>query len=152
MNNWTFSESDLEICSNPNATVTCDENWNYRDCGQLRDSKFRNFGCQHSESEIFDFFECSNRKDKKEILFKQPPVPRDTAYEPVNYNQVLNFTDVVIHCGDFDIPWPALKEMAERDSYKKCLLTSGRNTSLLILWQDLKVDFSFKMSPLLTEL
>ena len=90
--------------------------------------------------------------DKKEILFKDPPVPRDTAYEPVNYNQVLNFTDVVIHCGDFDIPWPALKEMAERDNYKKCLLTSGRNTSLLILWQDLKVDFSFKMSPKLTEL
>ena len=144
----------METCADPQRTLnfTCDENWGYKDCGQLKDSQFKNFGCQNVVSETEDFFACSNRMDKQNILFKEPPVPKNRTYQAVNYNVVLNFTDEVIHCGDFDIPWTELKKMEESNGSLKCSLKNGREVSLSELWIDLKTDYSFEMSPKMTKL
>ena len=107
------------------------------------------------DSETLDYFECSNRMDKKNILFKQPPVPKNRTFQADNFNVLLNFTDEVIHCGAFDIKWTELKEMFERDGSKKCPLKplkNGREVSLSDLWFDLLTDYSFRLSPNMTEL
>ena len=62
-----------------------------RDCGQLQDSKYQNYGCQSENSKTLDFFECSNRNDKADILFKNPPVPKQKTFKAANYNEVLEF-------------------------------------------------------------
>jgi len=144
----------LETCADPQRTLnfSCDENWGRKDCGQLKDSQFKNFGCQKVDSETEDFFRCTNRMDKQNILFKQPPVPKNRTQQAVNYNVVLNFTNEVIHCGDFDIAWTELKEMRYRNGSLKCPLKNGREVSLSKLWFDLKRDFSFEMSPKMTQL
>ena len=149
------SKSDLETCADPQRTLnfTCNENYRQKDCGQLKDSQFKNFGCQFVHSETQDYFACANRIDKQNILFKEPPVPKERTWQADNYNVILNFTDEVIHCGDFDIPWTELKKMEESDESLKCRLKNGsREVSLSELWIDLKTDYSFEMSPKMTKL
>ena len=145
-----FSQSDVLTCADPNKTVNCAENWAYKDCGQLHNSKYQNFGCQRENSKTLDYFECSNRNDKADILFKNPPVPKQKSYQAVNYNEVLNFTDQSFFCGQKEINWADFKK--HWWSNEKCLLKNGENVKLCNLLIDLKRDYSFEMSPKLTEL
>ena len=143
-----FSKSDVLTCADPNKTVNCAENWGYKDCGQLHNSKYQNYGCQLENSKTRDYFECSNRNDKADILFKNPPVPKQKSYQAVNYNEVLNFTDKSFFCGQQEISWT----MANSHGNEKCLLKNGEYVTLFDLIYDLRTDYSFKMSPKLTEL
>ena len=145
----------METCADPQqrtVNFTCDENWGYKDCGQLKDYQFKNFGCQQVDSETKDYFECTNRMDKQKILFKEPPVPKNRTYQAVKYNVVLNFTNEVIHCGDLDISWTELKEMRYRDGSLKCPLKNGKEVSLSQLWLQLLQDYSYRLSPKMNEL
>ena len=119
-----------------------------KDCGQLQDFKFQNFGCQYDYIKTDDFFECANRNDKVDILFKNPPVPKQKSYQAVNYNEVLNFTDKSFFCGQQEMSWT----MAISHGNEKCLLKNGEYVTLFDLIYDLRTDYSFKMSPKLTEL
>ena len=121
-----------------------------KDCGQLQDFKFQNFGCQYDYIKTHDFFECANRNDKVDILFKNPPVPKQKSYQAVNYNEVLNFTDQSFFCGQQEISWADFKK--HWWSNEKCLLKNGENVTLSDLDTALRTDYSFKMSPKLTEL
>ena len=145
-----FSESDLLTCADPNKTVNCTENWKGKDCGQLQDSKFQNYGCQSEESKTGDFFECTNRNDKVDILFKNPPVPKEKSSQGVNYNDVLNFNNKSFFCGQQNISWVNFSQ--HWYSNENCLLKNGENVTLSQLSASLLTDYSFKMSPRLTEL
>ena len=147
---FLFSESDVLTCANPKKTVNCAENGFFKDCGQLQDSKFQNYGCQREDSKTYDYFECSNRNDKVDILFKNPPVPKQKSYQAVNYNEVLNFNNQSFFCGQQEISWADFHK--HWFSNEKCLLKNGENVTLSDLDTDLRTDYSFKMSPKLTEL
>ena len=66
---FNFSSSDLLLCSRPNG-INCTENYNVEDCAQRTNSKFKNYGCKLSNGYETDYFGCSNRNDKKEVLFE----------------------------------------------------------------------------------
>ena len=145
-----FSQSDLLTCADPQKTVNCTENWDMKDCGQLKDSKFQNYGCQSENSQTLDYFECSNRKDKEEIIFKNPPVPKEKTWQAVNFNEVLNFTDQGFICGQREISWANFGQ--NWNSNENCLLKNGENMTITQLWGNLIQDYSFKMSPKLNDL
>ena len=145
-----FSKSDVLTCADPNKTVNCAENWRTKDCGQLQGSKYQNFGCQQEESKTIDYFECSNRNDKVDILFKNPPVPKQKSRQAVNYNEVLNFNNQSFFCGQQEISWADFGD--HWNSNEKCLLKNGKNVTIIQLWVHLMTDFSFEMSPKLTKL
>ena len=144
------SESDLLTCADPQKTVNCTENWGYKDCGQIKDSKFQNYGCQHVSSQTSDHFECNNRKDKEEIIFKNPPVPKEKSSQARNFNEVLNFTDEGFICGQREISWADFRQ--HQYSNENCLLKNGENMTITQLWGNLMTDYSFKMSPKLNDL
>ena len=147
-----FSESDLLTCADPQKTVNCTENWGRKDCGQIKDSKFQNYGCQDVNSHTFDYFVCSNRKDKEEILFKNPPVPKQKSRQAWNFNEVLNFTDQGFICGQREISWADFRTTKKRHGSENCLLKNGENVTIRELWIRLKTDYTFKMSPKLNDL
>ena len=122
----------------------------WKDCGQLQDSKFQNYGCQRENSQTFDYFVCSNRKDKEEILFENPPVPKQKSEQARNFNEVLNFTDQGFICGQREISWADFRQ--HWYSTEKCLLKNGENMTLSDLDTYLRTDYSFKMSPKLNDL
>ena len=123
-----------------------------KDCGQLQGSKYQNYGCQREDSKTYDYFECSNRNDKVDILFKNPPVPKQKTFKAVNYNEVLNFNDKSFFCGQQKISWADFKTKKKSHGNEKCILKNGENVTLSRLWIDLKTDFSFQMSPKLTDI
>ena len=147
-----FSQSDLLTCADPQKTVNCTDNWYMKDCGQLKDSKFQNYGCQVENSQTFDYFVCSNRKDKEEILFKNPPVPKQKSRQAWNFNEVLNFTDQGFICGQREISWADFRTTKKRHGSENCLLKNGENMTIGQLWVELIQDYSFEMSPNLTAL
>ena len=146
-----FSQSDKHTCADPQKTAKCAESWMV-DCGQLQDSKFQNYGCQLENSKNRDFFACANRNDKADILFKNPPVPREKTFQAVNYNEVLSFTERGFSCGQQEIFWADFKTKSRSHGSEKCLLKNGENDTLNKLWVYLKMDYSFKMVPILTAL
>ena len=146
-----FSQSDLDTCADPQKTVNCAENWMWKDCGELQDSKFQNYGCQLEDSKTRDYFLCSNRNDKEDILFKNPPVTKQKSYQAPNFNEVLNFTDKKIICGQLEILWDDFRQHAFYGN-ENCLLKNGENITISELWGNLIQDYSFKMSPNLTAL
>ena len=145
-----FSHSDLRNCADPKKTVNCTENWLRKDCGQLQDSKFQNYGCQLDDGKTGDYFECSNRNDKVDILFKNPPVPKQKSWQAVNYNEVVNFNNQSFFCGQQEISWVNFSQ--HWYSNENCLLKNGENVTISKLSLSLMTDYSFKMSPRLTEL
>ena len=147
-----FSQSDVLTCADPIKTVNCAENWGYKDCGQLHNSKYQNFGCHQENSKTKDYFECSNRNDKADILFKNPPVPKQKTFQAVNYNEVLNFNNNSFFCGQQEISWADFKTKKKIHGSEKCLLKNEESVTLSKLWIDLKTDYSFKMSPILKKL
>ena len=72
------------------------------------------------------------------------------TFQAVNYNEVLNYTDKGFICGQQNISWADFSQ--HWNSNEKCLLKNGENVKLSRLLYDLITDYSFKMSPKLTEL
>ena len=145
-----FSQSDVLTCADPNKTVNCAENWHWKDCGQIHNSKYKNYECLYEDSRTADFFYCSNRNDKVDILFKNPPVSKQRSYQAVNYNEVLTFNNESFFCGQQEISWADFGD--HWNSNEKCLLKNGDNETIIRLWGDLIRDYSFNMSHKLTEL
>ena len=74
------------------------------------------------------------------------------TFQAVNYNEVLNYTDKGFICGQQNISWADFKTKKKSHGNEKCILKNGENVTLSRLWIDLKTDFSFEMSPKLTDL
>ena len=147
-----FSQSDISECSKTNSPVRCDENIFYQDCGNIKDSLYENYGCTATESEIYDYFDCANRMDKVNILFTKPPVIAKKTYQATNYNQVLLYDDTSIYCGTHNFTYEYFHDARYEFEEEPCNLLNGRNVSISTLWLDLKMDFSFEMSPILDKL
>ena len=148
------SNSDLFRCSNVNSKMNCTENWGFQECGQLETAKFKNYACMRLTTETSNCFECANRYDKAEIMFKRPPVPteeRQQTFQP-NYNLILDFDETYIYCGKRNFTYDSFMEISESHRDEQCSLKTSGNITLFGLWEDLLTDFSFKMSPILSEL
>ena len=137
------SKSDLLLCANPNA-INCTQNWNKVDCGQLVNAKYKNFECKFDFSTELDNFECSNRIDKKELLFKMAPVPSEKTFQARNFNELLSFDQTYIYCGSFNFTFEDFYDTARKFAFEECILNDGTKIRLESLWANLATDFSFK--------
>ena len=79
-------------------------------------------------------------------------MPKQKSYQAVNYNEVLNFNNKSFICGQQNISWADFKTRKKSRGSEKCLLKNGENVTLSKLWLDLIRDYSFEMSPKLTDL
>ena len=77
-------------------------------------------------------------------------MPKQKSYQAVNYNEVLNFNNQSFFCGQQEISWADVWQ--HQDNKEKCPLKNGENKTIEELIIDLLTDYSFKMSPKLTEL
>ena len=138
------SFSDLLHCSHQNE-FNCTENWHRENCGQLETNpKYQNFGCKFEFSEELDNVECSNRVDKRELLFKKAPVITGRTYESRNFNRLLSFDDNYIYCGHRNVSFQEFDELTRAYPNENCILKDGKMISLESLWSNLITDFSFK--------
>ena len=144
-----FCDNDFSICSNKSAALDCGSQWVYEDCGLLENAKWVNYGCKHANHDVFahDHFECANRMDKMDVIFKNPPVHLTPAWATaINYNQVLEFNETHIICGTHDFRYEDFYEVQLQYGKAKCELKDGRKVQLKGLWGDLTLDFSFEKS------
>ena len=137
------SKSDLLLCANPKA-INCTQNWSEIDCGQLDNAKYRNIGCKLDFSRELDNFECSNRNDKKELLFKMAPVQSEKTFQARNFNELLSFDQTYIYCGSFNFTFEEFYDTARKFAFEECNLTDGTKIRMESLWANLATDFSFK--------
>ena len=79
-------------------------------------------------------------------------MPKQKSYQAPNFNEVLNFTEEKIICGQREILWDDFKTMKKRHGSENCLLKNGENMTIGQLWVELIQDYSFEMSPNLTAL
>ena len=89
--------------------------------------------------------------DKAEILFNKPPVPAEKTYryQATNFNQVLLYDNSSIYCGSHNITYEDLNDARYQFPDDFCNLLDGSLITIVDLWLDLKMDFSFEMSPIL---
>ena len=151
---FSRSKSDLKTCADSEEAFHCASDWTFEQCGQVVDSKFNYHGCKKIENDKYNFFECLNRNEKAQVLFKKPPVPKKMTEQAINYNTVLVFneTSETIFCGQRNFSLNEFKELKEKYGNENCLLKNGQNVTLSKLWIYLKTDFSFKLSPKLDDL
>ena len=93
------SFSDLSFCSKP---INCEENLFYENCGQVENARYLNHGCKVIDAYTYEFFDCANRNDKRQIMFENPPFPTKAAYyyyKGILFNKVLSFDENHIYCG-----------------------------------------------------
>ena len=137
-------------CSKPyeESSFVCEDEWNHEDCGQLENSKYKNYGCKHVDSEKYEYFECINRMDKSSILFdfKNPPVPTNRTRNAPNFNQILDFDENFIYCGTRNISYEEFAENKKWNASEKCLLNNHQTVNLQVLWNQLLTDFSLNYS------
>ena len=145
-----YSLSDLSLCSKRNE-INCGENWDTKDCGQLEHAKFKNYGCTYGTNYAHDYFECSNRMDQKEHLFGRPPVLKNYGGAS-NLNDILNFDNTTIYCGQLNITYEDLFDVNAEHGNEFCKLTDGSDIRiqdvLIYVW----FDFSFMMTEKINDL
>ena len=110
----------------------------------MDNAKYRNFECKFNFSTELDNFECSNRIDKKELLFKMPPVPSERTFQARNFNELLSFDQTYIYCGTFNFTFEDFYDTARKFAFEECNLTDGTKIRMESLWANLATDFSFK--------
>ena len=144
--------SDLTFCSKPNV-INCAENWDTKDCKQLKDAKFENYGCTYGTNYAHDYFDCSNRIDQKEHLFSRPPVLKNYG-EASNINELLNFDNTTIYCGPghLNITYEDLFDVNAENGDKFCQLTDGSEISIRDVFIYIWLDFSFMMTEVIQDL
>ena len=146
------SKSDLTTCSEKSATFTCKENWNFEECGQMNDAKYKNYACKQSEAEESEFFDCTNRMDKVNVLFAQPPLATRKSRKSRNYNVLLNFDNTTIYCGSHNFTFEEFENAYHEYGTAVCGLKEGKKVSIEDLWLDLLNDYSFMNSFKMFEL
>ena len=119
------------------------------DCGQLANTNFNNHGCRFVGST--DYFECSNRNDKKKVLFESPPISVKKSRHPTNYNTELLFDDDYIFCGKYNFTYEDFYQVRQDHGMEDCDLANGKRIKIDNLWQDLLKDFSFNMTNKMNE-
>ena len=153
-----YRKTNILQCSDEKKEPNCTENWGYENCGQMKDAKYKNYGCKFLNAAVNDRFECANRMDKSGVLFTNPPVQRTKEGQAnfqqvgMNMNQVLIFDEKNIYCGERNITYEELSEVVHFHGYETCQLKNGMHLTLLDIWVQLVTDFSFKMSSKLDEL
>ena len=143
---FNFSSSDLSLCAKLNG-INCTENYSYEDCEQLRNTNFKNYGCKYN-SHVYktDYFECSNRNDKKYVLFESPPIyVKKISKKGINYNTELLFDENSIYCGKYNFTYEDFYQVLQDHGMEYCDIADGRKVPIGGLWHDLLIDFSFSV-------
>ena len=151
-----YSKTNIFRCSDEKKKPNCTANWGFESCGQMKDAKYKTYGCKYLNAELLGWFECANRMDKSGVLFDYPPVQRNKegqeSREGLNLNQVLIFDEENIYCGGRNISYEDLSEVVHLHKYEECRLKNNMHLSLWYIWGQLLTDFSFNMSSKMDEL
>ena len=143
------------LCDKANG-INCEENEAHEDCGQLENAKFQNYGCKSVYSSKFDYFDCTNRMDKKELMFEKPPIPQKGTKaekrEAYNFNTLLSFDKTHIYCGKYNFSFTDFYQVEKEHGMEQCDLANGDKITLQTLWIELMTDFSFEMTHKMNEL
>ena len=141
------------LCSKPNG-INCTENYDHEDCGQLTNSKFKNYGCKYIDIGVYatEYFQCSNRMDKKDVLFESPPISVKKTRNSINYNTELLFDENSIYCGKYNFTYEDFNQVRQDHGMEDCDLADGRKVPIGELWFKLLTGFSFKMAKKMNEL
>ena len=139
------------LCSKPNG-INCTENYYHEDCEQLENANFNSYGCKLVDDDESDYFACSNRMDKKEVLFESPPISVKKTRNSINYNTELLFDDYYIYCGKYNFTYEDFNQVRQDHGMEDCDLADGRKVPIGDLWYDLLIDFSFNMTEKMNEL
>ena len=138
------------LCPKPNG-INCTENYDREDCGQLDNTNFKNYGCKLSNGYETDYFQCSNRNDKKEVLFEAPSVSVKKS-TTINYNTELVFDEDYIYCGKYNFTYEDFNQVRQDHGMEDCDLVDGTKEAIGDLWFYLLKDFSFNMTKKMNEL
>ena len=148
--------SDLEHCASSSLGVKCSDNfYEYilKDCDQVPGATYQNYGCQWITSESQEYFECSNRMDKIDVLFTIPPGATRLKPEAINYNrELIHYDQHQVSCGFRNISYKELEKLENENSKEECLLNSGKLVYVTRLFEDLLFDYSFELSSTFDEL
>ena len=148
---FNFSSSDLSLCAKLNG-INCTENYNWEDCEQLTDTNFKNYGCKFFV-EATDYFECSNRNDKKDVLFESLPIyVKKISKKGINYNTELLFDNDYIYCGKHNFTYKDFYQVKQDHGMEDCDLADEGQVPIGDLWSDLLIDFSFNMTKKMNDL
>ena len=139
------------LCSKPNG-INCTDNYDYEDCGQLANTNFKNYDCKFITGYESDYFDCSNRMDKKDILFESPPISVKKTRNSINYNTELLFDENSIYCGKYNFTYEDFNQVSQDHGLEYCDIADGRKVTIGELWHDLLIDFSFNMTEKMNEL
>ena len=125
--------------------ITCEENLFYEGCEQLDNAKFQNHACKSVEVYSNPYFFCTNREDKIQEMFENPPIPTNVYYSEVtSFNTVLSFDEKHIYCGVYNFTYKDFNEIRKMHGKEFCRLLDGNRLTIWALWGYLLVDFSFK--------
>ena len=139
-------ESDLAQCTKG---INCEEQSDglFQSCGQVPGATYQNFGCKSpSTFSTLPYFDCMNRMDKVETLFKRPIVFAKKKREVTNYNVLLEYDDEFVYCGSRNISFDQLVAVTEKSPYEPCQLKSGNTVPLGKLSEAILMQFSFEKS------
>ena len=139
------------LCAKPNG-INCTENYGHEDCEQLHHTNFKNYGCKSISGYETEFFQCSNRMDKKDILFEGPPISLQKKRDSINYNTVLFFDDSYIYCGKNNFTYENFYQVRQEHEFEYCELADEKMVAIGALWSDLMIDFSFNMTEKMNRL
>ena len=121
-------------------------------CEQLRDSNFKNYGCDDISFDDYNFFECPNRMDKKKVLFESPPISvKKATQNGINFNTELLFDDYYIYCGN-NFTYEDFNQVRQNHGTDNCYMADGRQITIGDLWANLLTDFSFNMTKKMNKL
>ena len=122
-------------------------------CEQLTDSNFKNYGCERPSIYDNSFFECSNRMDKKKVLFESPPISvKKATKNSINFNTELLFDDDYIYCGKYNFTYEDFKQVKLNHGNDMCDMADGRKIAIGDVWASLLTNFSFNMTKKMNEL
>ena len=136
------------MCHEDENKFKCDDNFNYESCGSVPNALHKNNGCKHQRSETYQFFQCANRMDKENVLFKRPLNFARLKEATINLNTELSYTNSSFFCGgDRHIAFKDLKTVLKIDnSSDNCVLKNNQTVNYGQLYRRLLTDFSFKES------
>ena len=114
-------------------------------------AKVSHYDCKLSTGHD-DIFGCTNRMDKKEIMFDKPPILVKKGIESNNYNTALLYNENFIYCGKFNFTFEDFYQVRHDHGKEYCYLTDRNRITIEQLWRDLLTDFSFNMTKKMDEL
>ena len=122
-------------------------------CEQLTDSNFKNYGCERPSIYDNTFFECSNRMDKKKVLFESPPISvKKATKNGINFNTELSFDDDYIYCGKYNFTYEDFNQVRQNHGTDNCYMADGRQITIGDIWTSLLTNFSFNMTKKMNKL